>query len=402
MKKWYTCTPISFHGDHTFFYRDSGLFSRAFSASGCESKAVMPLPARKGDWPELIRTEYSNLENAAWWKSQEIDGVLLYAWGAAKYERIARAIHESDTKLVIYLDTSFGFYPFYDWKAQTELFWSKSGRFKGIIPFAEKIFKGNLLIPIFVEGRRKKHLLHADIITAPIPYTVKSLKKWNLFYKDSLIDKVKLLCNPVAEHFIYTGECKQEQIIAIGRWDDFIQKRPLFLQKTLQLALTKNHSVKCSILGSGCEQMIKWKEMLPAYISERITIERNIANTELPSLYKNSSVCLCSSEWEGTHIVSTEALCCGCSVVAPNKVGLEALQWYVTENSGTLSREDTPESLAEALLEELRQWGSGNRNPDEISRIWKKRLHATASVKRILQWDETGVMPGIDETLDHS
>ena len=28
--KWYTCTPVSFKGDHTFFSRDSGAFCKAF------------------------------------------------------------------------------------------------------------------------------------------------------------------------------------------------------------------------------------------------------------------------------------------------------------------------------------------------------------------------------------
>ncbi len=43
MKKWYTCTPVAFKGDHTFFYRDSGLFSMSYEAEGWESKTVMTL-----------------------------------------------------------------------------------------------------------------------------------------------------------------------------------------------------------------------------------------------------------------------------------------------------------------------------------------------------------------------
>lgn len=67
--KWYTCTPVPFKGDHTFFSRDSGAFCKAFQRIGLESRAIMPTPVQEGDDPDLIRTEYANLEDAAWWKS---------------------------------------------------------------------------------------------------------------------------------------------------------------------------------------------------------------------------------------------------------------------------------------------------------------------------------------------
>ena len=63
--KWYTCTPVSFKGDHTFFSRDSGAFCKAFQRIGVESRAIMPTPAQEGDEPDLIRTEYANLEDPA-------------------------------------------------------------------------------------------------------------------------------------------------------------------------------------------------------------------------------------------------------------------------------------------------------------------------------------------------
>lgn len=82
--KWYTCTPVSFKGDHTFFSRDSGAFCKAFQRIGVESRAIMPTPAQEGDDPDLIRTEYANLKDAAWWKSLGIDGVILYALGSGQ------------------------------------------------------------------------------------------------------------------------------------------------------------------------------------------------------------------------------------------------------------------------------------------------------------------------------
>lgn len=104
--KWYTCTPVPFKGDHTFFSRDSGAFCKAFQRIGLESRAIMPTPVQEGDDPDLIRTEYANLEDAAWWKSLGIDGLVLYAWGTGKYLPIARAIHDAGIFLVVYMDSS--------------------------------------------------------------------------------------------------------------------------------------------------------------------------------------------------------------------------------------------------------------------------------------------------------
>lgn len=114
--KWYTCTPVSFKGDHTFFSRDSGAFCKAFQRiGGVESRAIMPTPAQEGDDPDLIRTEYANLKDAAWWKSLGIDGVILYAWGVGKYLPIARAIHDAGIFLVVYMDSSGLFFPWQYW-----------------------------------------------------------------------------------------------------------------------------------------------------------------------------------------------------------------------------------------------------------------------------------------------
>lgn len=104
--KWYTCTPVPFKGDHTFFSRDSGAFCKAFQRIGLESRAIMPTPVQEGDDPDLIRTEYANLEDAAWWKSLGIDGLVLYAWGTGKYLPIARSIHDAGIFLVVYMDSS--------------------------------------------------------------------------------------------------------------------------------------------------------------------------------------------------------------------------------------------------------------------------------------------------------
>lgn len=400
MKKWYTCTPVPFKGDSSFFYRDSGLFSRCFEEAGCESRAIMPGPAQEGDWPNLIRTEYRNLEDPEWWKALNVDGVLLYSWGSPKFEKVARAIKKGGIKLVICLDTSWGFYPFYDWAAQTKFLYSyyktSVGRF-WLLKFIWRLFKANVLGVLYIEPYRKKHLSHADRITVPLPDLFKKLTVPNIFYGDFFKKRLSLVCPPAASHFIYDGTLKEKQVIAVGRWDDVEVKRPFFLMGALQACLSKNKEVKMVVVGRGIEQIERWRDGLPSEDAARVALFAEMPNTDLVGLYKRSRISLCTSAKEGTHVVSTEALCCGCSVVAPEKVSLSAFSWYVSEESGTLAKEDTPESMAEAILAELEKWDAGERNPGRIACIWGKRFHGVESVKRILEWDETGVMPGFED-----
>jgi hypothetical protein len=104
ISRWFTCTPVAFGGGVDFFARDSGLMCRGLQAIGCESMAVMPGPPQDDDDSSLIRTDYGNLESPDWWKSQKLDGVVLYAWGSPKFRKVAEAIHQAGIFLVLNQD----------------------------------------------------------------------------------------------------------------------------------------------------------------------------------------------------------------------------------------------------------------------------------------------------------
>ena len=226
--KWYTCTPVSFKGDHTFFSRDSGAFCKAFQRIGVESRAIMPTPAQEGDDPDLIRTEYANLKDAAWWKSLGIDGVILYAWGVGKYLPIARAIHDAGIFLVVYMDTSGLFYPWRYWKTLTLQIWNR-----------EKNKRGNLKGPLFaclhiiknhtfgaLDWGRRKHLKMANLISFPSPAALLSILDRQWLYGKQICKKLALIPNPISsEHTLNPVQPKHNLIVAVGRWDDCFQKK---------------------------------------------------------------------------------------------------------------------------------------------------------------------------------
>lgn len=69
----------------------------------------------------------------------------------------------------------------------------------------------------------------------------------------------------------------------------------------------------------------------------------------------------------------------------PARPSLSLPQWYASKDSGTVARVDTPESLADAILVELRQWENGYRNPAAMAAYWQPFFHVDKVMARIFE-----------------
>src|SRR5688572_23883490 len=101
-----TCTPVDFEADEHFFGRDSGLMCRGFQEIGIECVSVMPGDPRAEDPADLVRADLDELSDPAWWCSQGVELVLLYAWGDPRFVNVAAAIRSAGIRLVQSLDTA--------------------------------------------------------------------------------------------------------------------------------------------------------------------------------------------------------------------------------------------------------------------------------------------------------
>ncbi len=387
--KWYTCCPVAFTGCESFFQRDSGAFCLAFQQLGIESKTILPLPVRDENGnPNLIRTEYKNLESSEWWKSLGIDGLVLYAWGMGKYTPIVKAAREAGIFIVTFMDTSNISYPWKYWHTltthliQSELI--RNGKLKGGLRAVARIIKAHT-VSLFHYGR-KKHFDYAHIITFPSPQALQSLYDLKFLYGEKNVKKSILLANPIPQNSTYTKPpIKRNNIICIGRWDDEFQKNPDLLIKTLELFIKQKPTWTIEIYGKTTPKLEKWHRNLPNKIKNQVTLKGLVPNTDVKEALSYSKISLCTSRYEGSHVASAEALCAGCSIVGPHKTPhLNCLQWYSSHNSGLLSPKDTSESLAQTLIEETQNWEKGDRNPEEISAYWQEQLLAVNSCKKIL------------------
>lgn len=381
-QRWFTCTPVAFGGGADFFARDSGLMCRGFQALGIESRAVMPLPGGGGDEPDLIRTEFANLESAAWWKSHRLDGVVLYAWGSPKFRRVAAAIREAGIFLVLNQDNGGLISPLAGFTGWLEEQWIMTGRGKepgGWISFLKRLVRGLTVGLLVTDPLRAAHLRQGNVIACVSPAAARHYRKLCRIYGgEGLARRVVVLPHPVESGFRYDGfpETKLRQVVCVGRWQDRLQKRPALMQAVLQQLVENDPAVQVEIAGEPTPELRDWHRSLRPELQERVRLRGRVDRWQLAEILRSSQIFYSPSAFESFGIAAGEALCCGCSVVAGRSVSMASFEWFVSKDSGRLAAADDVQGHLHALREELARRDQGGGNPAEISKTWGPLLHA--------------------------
>ena len=390
-RTWYTCTPIRFTGDHTFFARDSGLLCKGFQEIGIECKAIMPGPAMESDQvADLIRTDYANLENPIWWKSLGGDGVVFYGWGSGKYVKIAKAIKQAGLIFVTHMDTAGMLGIFNGPREFASTLWrvclgEASNPLIGICRFALRLAYGATIAPLINDLGRAQHLRQADLIGAITPIAMERIRKvCRIYGGEALAKRVQLVPHANASYMRYdTTIPKERLVVAVGRWDDAKVKGTDMLLQTSRLAAEKDPNLHIEIYGRPNAAMTQWHADLPNHVQARIHIKGVVPNTQITQGLQRARISLCTSLREGYHTVSAEAHCCGCSAVGPDVPEIPSMKWFAAEPFGQMAKRDAA-SLANAIVMEMFAWDEGRRNPLEITQYWSEKLHATRVAERIL------------------
>ena len=396
--RWFTCTPVAFGGGPDFFARDSGLLCRGFQALGMESRAVMPLPGGANDEADLIRTEYANLESAAWWRSLELDGVVLYAWGSPRFRKVAAAIHEAGVLLVLNQDNGGLISPrcgVADWLREQ---WILSGQGRGgaaWMRFAKLALRGLTLGLVATDPLRARHLEQGDRIACVSPMAAAYYRRWcRIFGGAELAGRVRVVPHAVEPAFRFRGGTKRRQVACVGRWSDVVQKRPELLMAAVGALTAADGGVEVVIAGERTPALENWHRELDAARRGRIHLAGRLDRTALADLLEGAQVFFSPSAFESFGIAAAEALCCGCSVVAARSLSMASFEWFTGEGAGALADDDDPVRLVRVLQAELAAWERGERDPAAISDLWAGRLHADRVAAALLSDLELGVTAG--------
>ncbi len=230
---------------------------------------------------------------------------------------------------------------------------------------------------------RIRHLREGDVITCVTPIAAGHYRRYcGIFGGEEFAGRVQVLPHPVHPQFRMQGT-KRRQVVAVGRWDDRCQKRPERLMEVIGGLVQRDPEVVVEIVGGGIELLQRWHSGLTEGQRARVRLRGRMLPKEMVEIYAASQVSYCPSAYESFHIASGESLCCGCSVVAARSASLAAFQWFADEGVATLAAKDDLDGHLQALEKELECWQRGQRNPEQISRVWCERLHADRVAERI-------------------
>jgi glycosyltransferase involved in cell wall biosynthesis len=362
--------------------------SRGLRLLEIESHAVMPGEPQPGDLDELQRTDFRNLESAAWWKSQHADGVVLYAWGRPKFRKVAAAIHEAGIFLILNQDNGGLVSPLAgsrDWLREQ---WIMTGGGRGAlawIEFVKRTLRGVTAGVFLTDPLRAAHLRNGDVIACVSPKAAEHYRRLCRWYGgDELAARVTVLPHAVEPRFRFDGREKQRQIACIGRWDDEVQKRPWLLMDVIDGLLAKDSDVCVVIAGKATAEMRDWHGKMDDSKRQRVRLCGRMERDALAELLADSRIFYSPSAFESFGIAAAEALCAGCSVVAGRSVSMASFEWFVSEESGTLAEGDAALDHLAALSAELEHWDGAQRNAARISEVWCERLHAEKVAARIV------------------
>ena len=386
--RWFTGTPRNFEGGQTFFDRDSGLTMRGFAALGVESGAITLGPARADDLPEMTRATRAELEDPAWWAARHLDGLVFYTWGQPQYIGMVRAARAAGIKVAQVTDTQGIMSPVADWKShmlsEAAHFWHEP-RWKQWCRTLAKAPYTHTLRLIHRDLPMARAIAASDVFLAATPTAAVRFKKFmGMLQGREASDRVWMVPIPVNFHFCYGAtDQKQDEVIAVGRWDSQQKRTPLLLE-TISLALQRNPGITFTIYGQASPEMATWHRHLTARQRANVRLEGVVSNVTLAAAYRRAKVMLVSAAYEGCHNASAEAICSGASVVGCRSPFLGAIDWHASKNSGRLAVRATPEALAAALHDELVAWDHGQRDPVAISAAWTRELHPDRVAARIL------------------
>lgn len=376
--RWFTCTPVAFGGGPDFFARDSGLMCRGFQALGCESMAVMPGERKPDDEADLIRTDFANLESAAWWRGHRLDGVVLYAWGSPKFRKVARAIREAGIFLVLNQDNGGLISPLAGLRGWLAERWIMSGGKPA--EFLTAVARGTAGM-LVTDPLRAAHLKQGDVIACVSPEAARHYRKLcGIYGGKTLAARVRVFPHPVETHFQFSG-AKSRQVVCVGRWRDTRQKRPALMLETLGRLLAVDPELSVEIVGELTDGLRDWQAELG---TGRVRLAGKIGREQLLEILRQSQIFYSPSAFESFGIAAGEALCCGCSVVAGDSPSMSSFGWFVSQHSGRLARTDDAAGHLEALEQELACWDAGGRSPESISNHWCAELHADKIAARMI------------------
>jgi glycosyltransferase involved in cell wall biosynthesis len=380
-------TPIPARNLVGGWHRDQGLLVETTRSMGYDAQLIGRLPKPEKSDERLIAASDEDLSNPSWWQSRKPWAVVTNTWGAPRYDSIRNAIREATPRLMDRLDTAGARSPFICWPSYLYRDWSAYRDFTKPhfrnLAFWHSLGRGiaRQLFPGLLDRRLAASLEAIPIVTAESPIAVERMKRFQCLFGYSG-NNIQLLPHPVdTNNMPEPSPVKKNCVVSVGRWDAHQKNFPLLL-RVLDRFLSSHRDWDAVLPGRANRETEKLLLKHCQNTSHRIQIPGSIANDKVQLLLSESKIFLSSSRYEAFSVAVAEALCSGCSVVAPAHIA--GMPWCCGSNSGTVSPLYTKNNLVDALSAEAALWNVGQRDSVEIASIWRHRTGADSICKKLL------------------
>jgi glycosyltransferase involved in cell wall biosynthesis len=167
-------------------------------------------------------------------------------------------------------------------------------------------------------------------------------------------------------------------VVAAGRWDS-TQKNPELLVKTVERVLGQDRSVSVVVCGAASDATMSALDRL----GDRVRYAGRVSVDAMIDYLNESQLFLSTSRWETHPIGALEALCMGCTVVAPPIRGF--IDLLSDSKCGRLAKSMRPADLASAVIAEFIEWESGKKSVPAISEDAREQFCNRTVVNAILR-----------------
>jgi glycosyltransferase involved in cell wall biosynthesis len=224
---------------------------------------------------------------------------------------------------------------------------------------------------------RAAHFRYGNIIACVSPKAADSYRRLCRFYGgQNMARRVRVIPHAVESRFLFSGYTKRRHVTCVGRWQDTKQKRPWLLTNVIEALVASDHEVSVTIVGTLTKELAEWYRNLSTSHRDHIHLHGYAERNDLVKILNESQVFFSPSAFESFGIAAAEALCSGCSIVAQRSVSMASFDWFISEDSGTLTDGNSVSDYVLAIQRELSLWKIDERSAQKISSIWCQRLHA--------------------------
>jgi glycosyltransferase involved in cell wall biosynthesis len=355
-------------------------YLRGFRALGCEAFAVCSASAATGFAEPYVRLpDPAALRQPSFWRSLRLDAAVVITW--LILPDIVKALKEACPWVVSVADS--------DGQVGVRVFpratfvrsvWQHRrllDRLRAIKFWAQRY----LVRPALHDRPVLQSAERADLVAVG---SARARAHLDLFFahhgRPELARKLAVIPYPVDDCYLRGDVPRQRQsrLVAVGRWDD-PQKDAALLAGAVRRVLKARPDVSFTLVGRGGARAFG-----PLCASDaRVRYLGTQPPEAVAGLLKESRSLLMSSRWEGAPVVLNEALSLGCTLVGPASVA--SLESFCHGgNLGAVSARRSAYGLAAAVLQELKAWDDGRRDPLAIAAAWRPRFEPQAVCRQLL------------------